>query len=181
MSKRTLALWWMQSIKSKTEQEQSNKVERNNSKLKEITKVITIKISDIVNRYITVGASKNEGNQVKVNSNEAAVNSNSNNYNNSNIIWQGKSNDKNINNYVINGIANKDDDNLAIVRHKNIHAVSNNNGNIAKSKGYINSKQLNGINCKVKIKVTDGDILHHQRLTVICNSNVLLYYGRIDM
>ena len=71
MSKRTLALRWMQSIKSKTEQEQSNKVERNNSKLKEITKVITIKISDIVNRYITVGASKNAGNQVKVNSNEA--------------------------------------------------------------------------------------------------------------
>ena len=118
MSKRTLALRWMQSIKSKTEQEQSDKVERNNSKLKEITKVITIKISDIVNRYITVGASKNEGNQVKVNSNEAAVNSDSNNYNNSNIIWQGKSNDKTINNYVINGIANKDDDNLAILRHK---------------------------------------------------------------
>ena len=108
----------MQSIKSKTEQEQRDKVERNISKLKEIKKVITIKISDIVNRYITVGANKNAGNQVKVNSNEAAVNSDSNSYNNSNIIWQGKSNDKNINNYVINGIANKDDDNLAILRHK---------------------------------------------------------------
>jgi len=180
MSKRTLALRWMQSIKSKTEQEQRDKVERNNSKLKEITKVITIKVSDIINRYITVGASKYIGNQVIVNSNEAAVNSNSNNYNNSNIISQGKSNDKNINNYVINGIANKADDNIAIVRHSNIHAV-NSNGNIAKSKGCINSKQLNGINFKVKIKVTDGDSLHHQRSTEICNSNVLLYYGRIDM
>ena len=66
MSKRTLALRWMQSIKSKTEHEQSNKVERNNSKLKEIIKVITIKVSDIINRYITVGASKNEGNQIKI-------------------------------------------------------------------------------------------------------------------
>ncbi len=179
MSKRTLALRWMQSIKSKTEQEQSNKVERNNSKLKEITKVITIKISDIVNRYITVGASKNAGNQVKVNSNEAAVNSDGNNYNNSNIIWQGKSNDKNINNYVINCIANKANDNIAIVRHSNIHSVSIKNGNISKSKGCINSKQLNGINCKVKIKVTDGDIVHHQKSTVTCNSNVLLYYGSI--
>jgi hypothetical protein len=113
MSKRTLALRWMQSIKSKTEQEQSNKVERNNSKFKEITKVITIKVSDIINRYITVGASKYIGNQVIVNSNEAAVNSDSNNYNNSNIIRQGKSNDKNINNYVINGIANKADDNIS--------------------------------------------------------------------
>ena len=82
---------------------------------------------------------------------------------------------------LVKNVANKANDVLAIVRHKNIHAVSNNNGNIAKSKGYIISKQLNGINCKVKIKVTDGDIVHHQRLTVICNSNVLLYHGRIDM
>ena len=72
-------------MKSKTEQEQRDKVERNHSKLKEITTVITIKISDIVIRYITVGAIKYAGNQVKVNSNEAAVNSDSNNYNNSNI------------------------------------------------------------------------------------------------
>ena len=53
-------------MKSKTEQEQRDKVERNISKLKEIKKVITIKISDIVNRYITVGTNKNPGNQVTV-------------------------------------------------------------------------------------------------------------------
>ena len=75
----------MQSIKSKTEQEQRDKVERNISKLIKIKKVITIKISDIVKRYITVGISKNPGNQVTVNSTETAVNSNSKN-NNSNII-----------------------------------------------------------------------------------------------
>ena len=158
MSKSTIALRWMQSIKSKTEQEQRDKVERNISKLKEIKKVITIKISDIVNRYITVGTSKYAGNQVTVNSNETAANSNSKNNNKSNIIEQGNSNDKNINNYVINGIANKAHDDLTIVRHKYVHAVSNSNSNIAKSKGCINSKQLKVINSKVKLKVTDGDI-----------------------
>ena len=112
MSKSTIALRWMQSIKSKTEQEQRDKVERNISKLKEIKKVITIKISDIVNRYITVGTSKHAGNQVTVNSNETAI---SKTNNKCNIIEQGNSNDKNINNYVINGIANKADDDLAIV------------------------------------------------------------------
>ena len=86
----------MQSIKSKTEQEQRDKVERNISKLKEIKIVITIKISDIVNRYITVSTSKYAGNQVTVNSYETAVNSNSKNNNKSNIIEQGNSNDKNI-------------------------------------------------------------------------------------
>ena len=158
MSKSTIALRWMQSIKGKTEQEQRDKVERNISKLKEIKKVITIKISDIVNRYITVGTNKNPGNQETVNSNETAVNSNSKNNDNSNIIEQGNSNDKNINNYVINGIANKAHDDLTIVRHKYVHAVSISNSNIAKSKGCINSKQLKVIHSKVKLKVTDGDI-----------------------
>ena len=152
MSKSTIALRWMQSMKSKTEQEQREKVERNISKLKEIKKVITIKISEKVNRYITVGTSKYAGNQVTVNSNETAVNSNSKNNNKSNIIEQGNSNDKNINNCVINGIANKADDDLAIVRHKYVHAVSNSNSNIAKSKGCINSKQLKVICSKVKFK-----------------------------
>ena len=151
MSKSTIALQWMQSIKSKTEQEKRDKVERNISNLKEIKKVITIKMSDIVNRYITVGTSKNPGNQETVNSNETAVNSNSKNNNNSNIIEQGNSNDKYVNNYVINGIANKADD-LTIVRHKYVHAVSNSNSNIAKSKGCINSKQLKVIYSKVKFK-----------------------------
>ena len=149
MSKSTIALRWMQSIKGKTEQEQRDKVERNISKLKEIKKVITIKISDIVNRYITVGTNKNPGNQETVNSNETA-NSKTNNKCNSN--------DKNINNYVINGIANKAHDDLILVRHKYVHAVSNSNSNIAKSKGCINSKQLKVIHSKVKLKVTDGDI-----------------------
>ena len=148
----------MQSIKSKTEQEQRDKVERNISKLKEIKKVITIKISDIVNRYITVGISKYAGNQETVNSNETAINSNSKNNNKSNIIEQGNSNDKNINNYVINGIANKADDDLTIVRHKYVHDVSISNSNIAESKGCINSKQLKVIHSKVKLKVTDGDV-----------------------
>jgi hypothetical protein len=76
-------------------------------------KVITIKISDIVNRYITVG------------------------------------NDKYINNYLINGIANKAHDDLTIVRHNNKHAVSISNSNIAKSKVCINNKQLKVINSKV--------------------------------
>ena len=98
MSKSIIALRWMQSIKGKTEQEQRDKVERNISKLKEIKKVITITISDIVNRYITVGTNKNPGNQETINSNETAVNSNSKNNNNSNIIEQGNSNDKNIKN-----------------------------------------------------------------------------------
>ena len=138
MSKSTIALRWMQSIKGKTEQEQRDKVERNISKLK----VITIKISDIVNRYITVGTSKYAGNQVTVNSNETAANSNSKNNNKSNIIEQGNSNDKNINNYVINCIANKAGDDLTIVRHNNKQAVSISNSNITKSKGCINSKQL---------------------------------------
>ena len=155
MSKSTTALRWMQSMKSKTEREQRDKVERNISKLKEIKKVITIKISDIVNRYIIVGISKYACNQVTVNSNETAVNSNSKNNNKSNIIEQGNSNDKNINNY---GIANKADDDLAIVRHKYVYAVRNSNSNIAKSKGCINSKQLKVIHSKVKLKVTDGDI-----------------------
>lgn len=158
MSKSNIALRWIQCIKSKTEQEQRDKVERNISKLKEITKVITIKISDIVNRYITVGTSKYAGNQVTVNSNEAAVNSNSKNNNNSNIIEQGNSNDNYINNYIINGIASKAHDDLTIERHNNKHAVSISNSNIAKSKGCINSKQLKEINSKVKLKVTDGDM-----------------------
>ena len=141
-------------MKSKTEQEQRDNVERNISKLKEIT----IKISDIVNMYITVGISKYAGNQETVNSNETAVNSNSKNNNKSNIIEQGNSNDKNINNYVINGIANKADDDLTIVGHKYVHAVSISNSDIAESKGCINSKQLKVIHNKVKLKVTDGDI-----------------------
>ena len=152
MSKSTIALRWMQSIKGKTEQEQRDKVERNISKLKEIKKVITITISDKVNRYITVGTNKNPGNQVTVNSNETAVNSNSKNNNNSNIIEQVNSNDKYVNNYVINGIANKAHDDLTIVRHKYVHAVSNSNSNIAINKGYINSKQLKVIYSKVKFK-----------------------------
>ena len=160
MSKSTIALRWMQSIKSKTEQEQRDKVERNISKLKEIKKIITIKISDIVNMYITVGTSKYAGNQVTVISTETAVNSNSKNNNNSDIIEQGNSNDNYINNYVINGIASKAHDGLTLVRYKQVHAVSISNSNIAKSKGCINSKQLKVINSKVKLKVSDGDMMN---------------------
>jgi hypothetical protein len=158
MSKSTIALRWMQSIKSKTEQEKRDKVERNISKLKEIKKIITIKISAIVNMYITVGTSKYAGNQLTVINTETAVNSNSKNNNNSNIIEQGNSNDNYLNNYVINGIASKAHDELTRVRHKYVHAVSISNSNIAKSKGCINSKQLKVIHSKVKLKVTDGEI-----------------------
>ena len=61
-----------------------------------------MKISDIVNRYITVGTSKYASNQVTVIRTETAVNSNSKNNKNSNIIEQGNSNDNYVNNYVSN-------------------------------------------------------------------------------